>query len=206
LQGNNYHLVLASASPRRKELLSAIGLRFITEPSDIVEDEIPGESPENMVSRLARLKAAEISVARPRSWILGADTIVVINGRILGKPEDVDDACRMLGLLAGRIHTVFTGYAIINSEFPDREKINYVKSDVLIRPLSSDEIKDYVCTGEPMDKAGSYAIQGLGSGIVQKVEGSYTNVVGLPVCEVAMDLKDMGIFDFLKAGHGNDCG
>jgi septum formation protein len=205
LSGNDYHLILASASPRRRELLSAIGLKFVTVPSDVAEDEIPGESPEDMVCRLARSKAADVGAGNPGAWILGADTIVVINGIILGKPENIDDACRMLGLLAGKIHTVFTGYSIINSEFPERAKVNFVKSDVLIRPLSGDEIRDYVCTGEPMDKAGSYAIQGLGSGIVQKVNGSYTNVVGLPVCEVAMDLKELGIFDFLKANSGDGC-
>ncbi len=197
-------IVLASGSPRRKELLASIGLEFEVLPSDVDEIALEGESPQDQVRRLALEKAADVAAKRPGAWILGADTIVVIDGLILGKPRHVDEAHEMLARLSGRIHEVYTGYAIINSMFPDMKRIRSINSKVLIRSLSVGEIEDYVSTGEPLDKAGSYAIQGIGAGIVESVSGSYTNVVGLPLCEVAQDLRDLGIFDFLRANanHG----
>jgi septum formation protein len=195
------HIVLASASPRRKELLSGIGLSFVIVPSEVDEEQINGESPDVHVCRLALAKASEVSEKIPDSWVLGADTIVVIDNAILGKPQDVEEARSMLGRLSGRIHEVFTGYAIVHKRFPEKCRVHYVTSAVKIRDLSSDEIADYVSTREPMDKAGSYAIQGIGAGIVERVSGSYTNVVGLPLCEVARDLKELAIFDFLKANR-----
>lgn len=190
-------LILASASPRRKELLASIGIPFVVEPSEIDELLQDGESPEVHVQRLADEKASDVAKKYPGSWILGADTIVVIDDRILGKPADVSEAVRMLSTLSGRTHVVFTGYAILNTLFPESRIIAYAKSEVFIRSLSQEEIIGYVRTGEPMDKAGAYAIQGVGSAIVEKVNGSYTNVVGLPLCEVARDFKKLGIFDFL---------
>jgi septum formation protein len=195
------HIVLASASPRRKELLSGIGLSFRIIPSEVDETLINGESPDVHVCRLALAKASEVSEKVPDSWVLGADTIVVIDDTILGKPRDEEEARFMLARLSGRTHEVFTGYAIVHARFPEKNRVRYVTSAVYIRDLSSDEIEDYVSTDEPMDKAGSYAIQGIGAGIVERVAGSYTNVVGLPLCEVARDLKDLGVFDFLKANR-----
>jgi septum formation protein len=191
------HLILASASPRRHDLLSRIGLRFVVVPADIDESRFNGEPPHEHVRRLAVAKARAVSHLYLDLWVLGADTIVVIDGRILGKPADRAEAEAMLSALSCRTHEVFTGYAILNSAFPSRERAGVVRSEVFIRGLVPDEIAGYVDTGEPMDKAGAYAIQGVGSAIVERVSGSYTNVVGLPLCEVARDLKELGIFDFL---------
>jgi len=152
--------------------------------------------------RLALAKANEVSGRVPGAWILGADTIVVIDGKILGKPAGVDEAKRMLSMLQSRTHEVFTGYAIVNSRFPEKTHVRFLRSEVCIRALSEGEIEGYVSTGEPMDKAGAYAIQGIGSGIVREISGSYTNVVGLPLCEVIMDLKELGIVDILEGHRG----
>jgi septum formation protein len=197
--------ILASASPRRKNLLEGLNVHFKIIPSGVDETLMNGERPEEHVERLALAKALDVSGQTLDVWVLGADTIVVIDERILGKPGDTEEAKAMLAMLAGRTHEVYTGYALVNSRFPGRRIVRHVVSQVYIRPLSRSEISDYVTTGEPMDKAGAYAIQGIGSGIVQRVSGSYTNVVGLPLCEVARDLQELGIFDFLKANAGNDC-
>lgn len=191
-------LILASSSPRRHELLSSINLKFLVVPSSIRERNINGESPEDQVCRLAQEKALDIANRFPEKWVLGADTIVVIDDQILGKPKDPSDAERMLGMLSSRDHTVYTGYALLNLRMPDRKRVRWVRSEVYIREMSQTEISGYVRTGEPMDKAGAYAIQGIGAGIVERVSGSYTNVVGLPLCEVTRDLKELGIFDFLE--------
>jgi septum formation protein len=190
-------LILASSSPRRHDLLSSINLRFLVIPSSIKEEHKNGELPEDHVCRLAYEKAIDIAKRYTDTWILGADTIVVIDSNILGKPRNQLDAERMLGMLTSRNHTVYTGYALINLRLPDRKRIRWVRSEVYIRDMSKTEISGYVRTGEPMDKAGAYAIQGIGAGIVERVSGSYTNVVGLPLCELTRDLKDLGIFDFL---------
>lgn len=195
--GSKVDMILASASPRRKFLLNSLGIRFVAVPSSIDESLLTGESPEVHVQRLALAKATEVAARFSGDWVLGADTIVVIDGRILGKPKDEDEARAMLTRLAGRTHLVFTGYAIVNSALSGTERVRYAQSDVHIRELSPRQIAGYVRTGEPMDKAGAYAIQGVGSAIVEHVSGSYTNVVGLPLCEVARDLQQLGIFDFL---------
>ncbi|MBI5248049.1 MAG: septum formation inhibitor Maf [Desulfomonile tiedjei] len=205
MNDNNVDLVLASASPRRKDLLAGLNIRFRIIPSDVDETVLNGETPQDNVRRLALAKARDVSPRTPGLWVLGADTIVVIDNRILGKPGDAEEAKTMLAMLAGKTHEVYSGYALVNSAFPDKEIIRNVVSQVFIRDLSPSEISDYVTTGEPMDKAGAYAIQGIGSGIVQRISGSYTNVVGLPLCEVARDLQELGIFDFLKANACNDC-
>jgi septum formation protein len=201
---DDVHLILASASPRRKDLLGRLGLCFEIAPSDIDEAQEDGEKPEDHVRRLAHAKAAEVAPHYPGKWVLGADTIVVIDDTILGKPQDEAEARSMLSRLNARFHTVLTGYALVNASRPQEGTVRCVSSSVFIRELSPEEIAGYVKSGEPMDKAGSYAIQGLGSGIVERVTGSYTNVVGLPLCEVARDLKDLGIFDFLSRINGND--
>lgn len=181
--------------------MNGLGIRFEIVPSMVEEVSLNGETPQDQVSRLAVAKAEDVAKRFPGRWVLGADTIVVIDRRILGKPDDESQARTMLATLAARTHEVFTGYALLNTRFPEHGRVRYVRSGVHIRELSAAEIDAYVSTGEPMDKAGSYAIQGIGSGIVERVNGSYTNVVGLPLCEVARDLKDLGIFDFLKANR-----
>jgi len=197
-------IILASASPRRRELLSFIGLRFHALPSTIPEETMDHEPPQDQVSRLAVAKATEISRRVPGKWVLGADTIVVIDGKILGKPRDAPQAREMLALLASRTHEVYTGYALVHSDLPAPAVVRWVRSEVRIRGLAAEEIAGYVATGEPMDKAGAYAIQGIGSAIVERISGSYTNVVGLPLCEVTRDLKELGIFDFLAELGSND--
>lgn len=190
-------LVLASGSPRRRDLLTALGVSFEVIPSQVAEELINGESPEQHVRRLAHAKAQEVAGRVPGRWVLGADTVVVVGGTILGKPEDRNHAVSMLTALASRTHEVYTGYAIVNADHPERDLVRCVCTEVFVRSLTEEEILAYVDTGEPMDKAGAYAIQGIGCGIVERISGSYTNVVGLPVCEVAQDLKSLGVFHFL---------
>ena len=194
-------LILASGSPRRRHLLGEIGVPIEVEPSGIEETALNGEAPDALVRRLALDKARDVAASHPNRWVLGADTIVVIGNMILGKPDDIEHAKSMLATLSGRVHLVYTGYAIVRWDRPDATRVRYVRSEVLMGALCPEEIADYVSTGEPMDKAGAYAIQGIGAGIVERVSGSYTNVVGLPLCEVARDLKEMGIFNFLAAAN-----
>jgi septum formation protein len=176
-------IILASKSPRREYLLKQAGLNFSVIPSDIDEDSIPITIPDNYVKILAEAKAGDISARYPDKWVIGADTIVLIDGKILGKPDSIDDARRMLNHLSGKVHHVYTGFAIFCMD-NDHFYSESVKTEVLFKTLSEDEIEWYIHTKEPFDKAGSYAIQGLGTFIVRNVNGSYTNVVGLPVCEV----------------------
>lgn len=197
-------LILASASPRRRDLLDSIGLSFTVQPADISEALLDNETPGEHVMRLSREKAEAISGINPRQWVLAADTVVVLDKKILGKPGSTQHAISMLSTLQSRTHEVFTGYTIIREEPGRFIKSAHVRSAVKIRAMSSREVSDYVSTGEPMDKAGAYAIQGLGAALVEWVEGSYTNVVGLPLSEVALNLRDLGIFDFLKEASNND--
>ena len=164
-------LVLASASPRRKELLESIKVPFIVAPSEIDELSRDGETPEVHAQRLAEEKATDVSKKYPLSWILGADTIVVVDSLVLGKPDSEAEAIRMLSTLAGRTHVVFTGYTLVNYSFPEMKTVSCARSEVFIRELSQEEIAAYVQTREPMDKAGAYAIQGVGAAIVEKVCG-----------------------------------
>ncbi|MDP6980587.1 MAG: Maf family protein [Myxococcota bacterium] len=183
-------LVLASASPRRRDLLAREGVRFEVIPADIPEEHKPGESPEDLVCRLAFEKAAAVAKRlgdRPARWVLGSDTIVVIDDDVLGKPRDTAEAERLLGRLTGRTHAVITGYAFVDSsapEEPSRGRVAQQTSQVTMRDASAEEIAAYVATGEPMDKAGAYAVQGEGARFVTRVEGSEDNVIGLPVSEV----------------------
>ncbi len=176
-------LILASKSPRRKYLLEQAGLKFSIIPSEIDEDSIPLSEPFNYVKKLAGIKAEDIAEKHPDSWVIGADTIVLIDGEILGKPRSKDNALKMLQKLNGRTHQVYTGFSIINKN-RGRKISNTITTDVLFKELSDHEIEWYINTPEPFDKAGSYAIQGLGTFLVKSIKGSYTNVVGLPVCEV----------------------
>jgi septum formation protein len=193
-------LVLASASPRRRELLGNAGVSFTVQAADINETPLAGESPQDCAERLAREKALAVFQTRPRDCVLGADTIVVVDDAILGKPRDADDAARMLRLLSGRTHAVITGVCVVNSVASGQGSVAS-KPDSLIASettlvtfgeLSDDEIREYVATGEPMDKAGAYAIQGIASRWIRRIEGDYSNVVGLPVAMVYRMLRERG--------------
>ncbi len=187
-------LVLASASPRRSELLKQIGLTFRVHPAHIPEDPLPNEPPADYVARLAREKAeavyAELSskIPDPSLIVLGADTTVTLDEHILGKPEDDADAARMLALLSGRTHAVLTGVALVTAK---KTIVRCESTAVSFAKLSSDEIASYIATGEPMDKAGAYAIQGLAAQWIPRIEGCYFNVVGLPLALVAALLKQL---------------
>jgi len=187
----NKQLILASASPRRQELLSLLGIQLEIIPSKIEENFWAGESPEEHVTRLARAKAEDIANQYPGRWILAADTVVEIDGRVLGKPRDRAEAEEMLKLLSQREHRVLTGYCLLNSSVPNKKE-RRVTTRVKFKSLSEEEIRWYVNTGEPFDKAGGYAVQGMAAFMVEKVQGSYTNVVGLPLCEVVEDLQKLG--------------
>jgi septum formation protein len=183
--------ILASVSPRRKELLSSIGLKFKIIPAHVNEDYLPGESPREHVRRLAQDKAQTIARQNPQAWILGADTIVVIDGLILGKPNNKSQAREMLSRLSGREHKVYTGFSIVRAAARlDRTKV--VQSAVQFTNISPDELAWYVNSPEPYDKAGGYAVQGKGAFFIKSIRGSYTNVIGLPLCEVLEALKSLG--------------
>lgn len=197
---NNYELtssrlILASASPRRKELLRLVGLNFEVMPSDVDEAFLKGETPKEHVLRLSEEKALFIAGLNPDAWVLGADTIVIINGEILGKPATVDEARKMLLKLSGREHKVITGFCIVrkNANVIVRDT---VESAVVFKEIPEDEIEWYVRTKEPYDKAGGYAVQGMGAFFIKEIYGSYTNVVGLPLCEVMEVLKEIGVIRF----------
>ena len=189
---NNPRLILASKSPRRSYLLEQAGLAFTVIHSSFDENSVSLSTPETYVKTLAEAKAADVSKAYPESWVIGADTIVVIDGTILGKPDSKPQARTMLKRLSGKTHQVFTGYCIC-CRAKERSFTNAVKTDVLFKNLADNEIEWYINTSEPFDKAGAYAIQGLGTFIVKRINGSYTNVVGLPVCEVIEFLIQEGI-------------
>ena len=189
-------LVLGSASPRRKDILSALGLPIRVEPADIPEHVALSEQPLDYVSRIVSEKlsafAARLSLAF--SAVLVADTVVVIDGEVLGKPRDVADAARLLRRIVGRTHTVFTRYAISLPDAPAVIRVaRTVATEVSLRAATDDEITRYAASGEGLDKAGAYAAQGLGSFLVERMVGSYSNVVGLPACEVVLDLRTLGL-------------
>ena len=174
-------LILASSSPRRQDLLRSAGFEFEVRPSSVAEESLPGEAPVAFVRRLACEKARKVAVESPaESLVLGADTSVVVDGDILGKPADPEDASRMLRMLSGRSHEVLTGVCLVRA--PSRlEALEHSSTLVWFRELSDAEIRDYVASGEPFDKAGAYAIQGRASRFVTRIDGCYSNVVGLPV-------------------------
>lgn len=183
-------LILASSSPRRKQLLRQLGLEFDVFSSEVEEDVMKGESPKDHVLRLAELKARMVGEKYPNRWVIGADTVVSIDERILGKPQTDQEAYQMLSMLSGREHLVVTGVSICHGAKRKGETIA-VETSVRIKTLNPDEITWYIRTGEPFDKAGGYAIQGRGAFMVQRIDGSYTNVVGLPLCELLELLNRM---------------
>jgi septum formation protein len=190
-------LILASESPRRQLLLRSVGIEFEVFPSRIDESirlEAGVHKPAEIAEKWAGLKADSVSRLYPDQWVLGADTIVVLNGVIFGKPSNAAEAVRMLDMLSGRSHDVITGVCLIGPGGKFR-RIGTVTTLVRFKALSTKEIEGYVKTGEPMDKAGGYGIQGIGAFLVRSVEGSYTNVVGLPLCETLDWLMDEKIIE-----------
>lgn len=188
-------LVLASASPRRREILGALGLSFRVVASDVDETRAEGEPADAYVARLAREKAADVAARLraegPAAIVLGADTIVVVDGQILGKPSDDEHARAMIARLSGRAHEVTTAVALVSP--PDALSAQAsITTRVWFRALAPEEVAAYVASGDGRDKAGAYAVQGLGSGIVTRVEGSYSNVVGLPAAETLALLRSVG--------------
>jgi septum formation protein len=184
-------LVLASGSPRRAELLRQAGIRFEVSVPDVDETLHPGEAPEAYVRRLAAAKARHVAASHPGRPVLGADTTVVVDGQVLGKPYDAADAARMLGQLSGRSHLVLTGVCLIGPAGETR--IDAAVTTVEFRALQAAEIGEYVDSGEPMDKAGGYAIQGGAAGFVTRLDGEYSNVVGLPVALIQGMCRASGI-------------
>jgi septum formation protein len=185
-------IILASSSPRRKELLEKIGIRFKVDPSDYPEDLNSDLSPEDLAKSLSSGKALNVAKKYPDAIIIAADTFGVLKGKILGKPHTADEAEAMLRSMSGKSHRVITGLTVIDSA-SQKSITSTVETRVYIKKLSSEEISNYVKTGEPLDKAGAYAIQGLGSIIVEKIVGDYYNVVGLPLNTLVKSLKDLGL-------------
>jgi len=185
-----YPLILASSSPRRKMLLAQIGLPFRTRPSDIDENEIAENRPAT-AGYLAEKKARAVSSGIKNHWILGADTLVVLGETVLGKPDDIDHAHAMLHQLGGKEHKVLTGFCLLD---PSCRPVHSeeVTTNVRMKRLTEEEIKAYIDTGEPFGKAGGYAIQGIGAFMVEAISGSYTNVVGLPICALIQALLTTG--------------
>jgi septum formation protein len=194
-------LVLASASPRRQDLLRNAGIPFVVQPTDIPEIPEDGEAPRAFAERMAREKARAVFRERPDDVILGADTIVVVEAQILGKPRDSADAARMLRLLSGRRHEVITGVCLVGPELRSEnrksgtafEDLRSETTLVAMDTITDDDIRSYVSTGEPMDKAGAYAIQGGASRWISRIEGDYCNVVGMPVALLYKMLREHGV-------------
>lgn len=187
-------VVLASQSPRRRQLLDLVGIRHEVIPSDTDESLVSGELPELYCERLAREKVSAIARDAADALVVGADTIVVVDGLVLGKPRDVADAERMLSILSGRSHTVMTAVA---ASFGGKIVSGVEIVDVTFLPLSEDEIRRYVATGEPLDKAGAYGIQGYGATIVRRIDGDYFAVMGLSLVRLIGLIRELGIsYDF----------
>lgn len=185
-------VILASGSPRRRELLQGIGLPLVVVVSDVEEKLRHGEAPNDYVSRLAVEKAETVARQHPDAWVVAADTVVVIDNEILEKPRDREDAIGLLSRLSGREHTVYTGLTLHRRE-PQHQDLRVVTTRVRMTRLSRPEIEWYVDTGEPMDKAGAYAVQGIGAMFVESIEGSYSNVVGMPLSMLLDMMRRAGI-------------
>lgn len=184
-------MILASGSPRRRELLGQIGLAgFTVLPADVDETIPPGTLPDQAVLELSRRKAAAVAASHPDALILAADTVVALDGAILGKPHDKAEAKTMLWTLSGRVHRVYTGFTLRAS---GQTESGVEETEVTFRELTAKEVDAYIATGEPMDKAGAYGIQGLGSLFVSAIRGDYFNVMGLPLCRLGMALKNFGL-------------
>jgi septum formation protein len=184
-------LVLASASPRRRDILRTLGLGFEIDPADVDETPAPGAPIDAVVATLSLEKAREVASRHREALIIAADTLVELDGRILGKPSGPDEARRMLTAMSRRTHRVATGVVLLDGA-TDETRTALVETQVTFRPMSNDEIDAYVATGEPLDKAGSYGIQGLGASFVQRIDGDYYNVAGLPVAALNELLREAG--------------
>jgi len=195
--------ILASASPRRRELLASIGIEFTVIPSHVPEVRSDDESPEEYVARLSRDKAAEVAREHPSDWIIAADTTVLYGDELLEKPVDADDARRMLAVIAGQTHIVYTGVTLLNVALGHHET-RVTTSEVRMLQLSESDIAWYVNTGEPMDKAGAYAVQGIGSMFIDSIHGSFTNVVGLPLATLFRMLRKAGIDPLYNPGNNTE--
>jgi septum formation protein len=184
--------ILASSSPRRRELLASIGLAFDVIPSAVPEERQPDETPEEYVARLSRQKAAAVAEKSRDRWVIGADTTVVMGDEVLEKPRDANDAKRMLATIAGQTHVVYTGVTLkcLERGYVDT---HVATTEVRMLPLTARDIEWYVATGEPMDKAGAYAAQGVGGMFIDSIHGSYTNVVGLPLALLFQMLRRAGL-------------
>ena len=195
-QLNTEHVILASASPRRKELLTHAGLVFDIRAADIDEEGVPYEgNPAVFAKTLSSLKARAVAHEAPKAWVIGADTIVVADNTILGKPRDRADAQDMLTVLSGRGHQVYTGYTIVN-QAKGISMSAVVLTQVIFKHLSAEQIRWYAGTEEPYDKAGAYGIQGIGGFMVKEIKGSYSNVVGLPVCEILETMAQLNMIRY----------
>jgi len=183
-------VILASQSPRRRELLTLVGIPHEVRPADLDERMEPGESPTEHAERLARAKAQAIALLEPDAVVIGSDTIVVLDGEVLGKPADVAEAVRTLQRLSGRTHTVHTAVAVARD---GRLESGVESVEVTFRPLTDDQIERYVATGEPMDKAGAYGIQGYGAVIVERIHGDYFAVMGLALGRLVGLLARVGV-------------
>lgn len=193
-------LILASNSPRRKEILKMLGFDFVIRPSDCDETVCPGMAPSQIVCELAERKARSVFCGRDEV-VLGSDTVVAIDGCVLGKPADEQDAVSMLQRLSGRCHSVFTGVCITNGI---KTETVFVEARVYFKPIDLETIKQYVQTGEPMDKAGAYGIQGLGGKYIDKIEGDYYAVMGLPSTVTKELLIDFGLLQKKRDGNKNE--
>ena len=185
-------LILASASPRREELLKQMGLRFTIVPSKVNEEKYSNLTPVEMVKELSLAKAIEVGKLVEDTIVIAGDTVVLNKGEVLGKPDDKDEAESMLKKLSGDHHTVLSGVAVL-STYDNQTMVEYDQTKVFMRDITNNEIKEYVDTGEPMDKAGSYAIQGLGGIFVEKINGSYFTVMGLPIHKLQTMLKEFSV-------------
>jgi len=190
----NEAFILASGSPRRRELLRQLGFSFTVIPSRLEETNQRGMEPRGHATYYAKEKAKEVAQRYPEQWVLAADTIVVVAEEIFGKPVNVTEATAMLSRLSGRSHHVITGVCLLNAQCGVEES-QTVETEVFMRRLDTADIEGYIATGEPMDKAGAYGIQGIGGCLVQRIEGSYSNVVGLPLCETVELLRRHRVAD-----------
>jgi len=185
-------IILASESTRRVDILRTLGISFSIIPPDVDETKRKEETPTEFVERISHEKAWKVGNHFPDKWVIAADTIVVLKGRVLGKPKSERDAFNMLRDLRSKWHKVITGYCVLNVS-KDIAYRDVVETKVFVRDLTDDEILRYIKTSEPLGKAGSYAVQGKGGYMVKEIKGSYTNVVGLPICEVAEALLSLGV-------------
>lgn len=183
------HIILASKSPRRRDILKKIGLNFDVIPVDVIEERIVDESPAHLVMRLSELKGQSLAVKYPEALIVASDTVVSLDAKIYGKPHNGAEAFTMLSSLSGRKHTVYTGLALF---WKNRRLCRYDCANVQFRKLTASVIKSYVATGEPFDKAGGYAIQGIGSIFAREIHGDYSTVVGFPVCLFGSMIEELG--------------